>query len=138
MGWWAEGPIENADDLQPALQRAVAQVKNGKPALVDAVTQHRHQQRVRHLEVKEPLRGIEDFPPHMGQMRRITRERPFSRCRFFLTLTEFNPNASAVSPQLDNITPAPASNRSLSAGRDQTRSSCNGIGIGTLPNITPA
>src|SRR5580704_17901245 len=41
MGWWAEGPIENADDLQPALERAVAQVKNGKPALVDAVTQHR-------------------------------------------------------------------------------------------------
>ena len=40
-GWWAEGPIENADDLQPALQRAAAQVKNGKPALVDAVTQHR-------------------------------------------------------------------------------------------------
>jgi hypothetical protein len=40
MGWWAEGPIENADDLQPALKRAVAQVK-GKPALVDAVTQHR-------------------------------------------------------------------------------------------------
>jgi acetolactate synthase I/II/III large subunit len=38
MGWWAEGPIENADDLQPALERAVAQVKNGKPALVDAVT----------------------------------------------------------------------------------------------------
>jgi acetolactate synthase-1/2/3 large subunit len=41
MGWWAEGPIENADDLQPALQQAVAQVKQGKPALVDAVTQHR-------------------------------------------------------------------------------------------------
>src|SRR6516162_2616558 len=41
MGWWAEGPFENADDLQPALERAVAQVKNGKPALVDAVTQHR-------------------------------------------------------------------------------------------------
>jgi acetolactate synthase I/II/III large subunit len=41
MGWWAEGPIENAYDLQPALQRAVAQVKTGKPALVDAVTQHR-------------------------------------------------------------------------------------------------
>ena len=41
MGWWAEGPIENADDLQPALQQAVAQVKTGKPALVDAVTQHR-------------------------------------------------------------------------------------------------
>jgi len=41
MGWWAEGPIENPDELQPALQRAVAQVKTGKPALVDAVTQHR-------------------------------------------------------------------------------------------------
>jgi thiamine pyrophosphate-dependent acetolactate synthase large subunit-like protein len=27
MGWWAEGPIENADDLQLSLQRAVAQVK---------------------------------------------------------------------------------------------------------------
>jgi acetolactate synthase I/II/III large subunit len=41
MSCWAEGPIENADDLQPALERAVAQVKNGVPALVDAVTQHR-------------------------------------------------------------------------------------------------
>ena len=41
MGWWAEGPIDNADDLQPVLERAVAQVKKGKPALVDAVTQHR-------------------------------------------------------------------------------------------------
>jgi acetolactate synthase I/II/III large subunit len=41
LGWWAEGPIENADDLRPALQRAVAEVKNGKPALIDAVTQHR-------------------------------------------------------------------------------------------------
>ena len=35
MGSWAEGPIKNADDLQPALQRAVAQVKTRKPALVD-------------------------------------------------------------------------------------------------------
>jgi acetolactate synthase-1/2/3 large subunit len=41
MGWWAEGPIENADDLQPALKRAIAQVMKGTPALVDAVTQHR-------------------------------------------------------------------------------------------------
>ena len=41
MGWWAKGPIENADDLQPALKRAVAQVKTGKPVLIDAVTQHR-------------------------------------------------------------------------------------------------
>jgi len=41
MGWWAEGPIENADELQPVLKRAIAQVMQGKPALVDAVTQHR-------------------------------------------------------------------------------------------------
>ena len=41
MGWWAEGPIENADDLRAVLERAIAQVKTGKPALVDAVTQHR-------------------------------------------------------------------------------------------------
>jgi acetolactate synthase-1/2/3 large subunit len=40
MGWWAEGPSRTST-LQPALQRAVAQVKTGKPALVDAVTQHR-------------------------------------------------------------------------------------------------
>ena len=41
MGWWAEGPIENADHLQPAPRQAIAQVKKGKPALVDAVTRHR-------------------------------------------------------------------------------------------------
>ena len=41
MGWWAEGPIEKGDQLQPALERAIAEVKKGKPALVDAVTQHR-------------------------------------------------------------------------------------------------
>jgi acetolactate synthase I/II/III large subunit len=41
LGWWAEGPIENADALQPALARAITQVKAGRPALVDAVTQHR-------------------------------------------------------------------------------------------------
>ena len=32
MGWWAESPIENADDPQPALRRAIAQVKKGKSA----------------------------------------------------------------------------------------------------------
>jgi len=41
MGWCAEGPIDNADDLRPALKRAVGQVKKGMPALVDAVTLHR-------------------------------------------------------------------------------------------------
>jgi acetolactate synthase I/II/III large subunit len=41
MGCWGEGPIERPDDIRPALQRALAQVKQGKPALVDVVTQHR-------------------------------------------------------------------------------------------------
>ena len=39
MGWYAEGPIENGDDLAAALERAIEQVKAGKPALVDAVCQ---------------------------------------------------------------------------------------------------
>ena len=37
QGWWAEGPIENGDDVQAALRRAIEQVKKGKPALVDTV-----------------------------------------------------------------------------------------------------
>jgi acetolactate synthase I/II/III large subunit len=41
MGCWGEGPIERPNDIRPALQRALAQVKHGKPALVDVVTQHR-------------------------------------------------------------------------------------------------
>ena len=41
MGWYAEGPIENGDELGPALRRAIAQVKEGKPALVDSVTRFR-------------------------------------------------------------------------------------------------
>ncbi|MDE0030697.1 MAG: thiamine pyrophosphate-binding protein [Deltaproteobacteria bacterium] len=41
MGWYAEGPIENGDDVKPALERAIEQVKQGKPALVDTVTQRR-------------------------------------------------------------------------------------------------
>jgi hypothetical protein len=35
----------------------------GEPVVVDA-KDRRHQRRVRHLEVKEPLRGIEDFTGH--------------------------------------------------------------------------
>ena len=35
------GSIENPDDLQPTLKRAVARIKKDMPALVDAVTQHR-------------------------------------------------------------------------------------------------
>ena len=41
MGMWATGPIENPNDLGPALKRAVEVVKAGEPALVDVVTQPR-------------------------------------------------------------------------------------------------
>ncbi|MPZ50499.1 MAG: hypothetical protein GEU75_14575 [Dehalococcoidia bacterium] len=39
MGWYAEGPIENPADIQPALQRAIKEVQAGRPALVDTITQ---------------------------------------------------------------------------------------------------
>jgi acetolactate synthase I/II/III large subunit len=38
MGWYGEGPIERPQDVAPALQRAVAEVKAGKPALIDTIT----------------------------------------------------------------------------------------------------
>ena len=41
MGWYAEGPITNPNDLGPALKRAIAVVKRGEPALLDVVTQPR-------------------------------------------------------------------------------------------------
>jgi thiamine pyrophosphate-dependent acetolactate synthase large subunit-like protein len=41
MGMWAEGPITEPRELGPALQRAVAVVKGGRPALLDVVTQPR-------------------------------------------------------------------------------------------------
>lgn len=41
MGMWAEGPISNPADLGPSLARAMAQVKSGKPALLDVLTQPR-------------------------------------------------------------------------------------------------
>ena len=41
MGWYAEGPIENGDDVGPALARAIERVKAGTPALLDTITQHR-------------------------------------------------------------------------------------------------
>jgi thiamine pyrophosphate-dependent acetolactate synthase large subunit-like protein len=41
MGVFAEGPITNPNDLGPALQRALAVVRKGEPALVDVVTQPR-------------------------------------------------------------------------------------------------
>ena len=41
MGVWAQGPIGDPGELRPALQRAMAIVKGGEPALIDAVCQPR-------------------------------------------------------------------------------------------------
>jgi acetolactate synthase-1/2/3 large subunit len=41
FGWYAEGPIEKPAEVAPALQRAIARVKAGQPALLDTVTQKR-------------------------------------------------------------------------------------------------
>ena len=41
MGVWGEGPISDPAKLGPALQRAMAVVKQGRPAVVDAVCQGR-------------------------------------------------------------------------------------------------
>jgi acetolactate synthase-1/2/3 large subunit len=41
MGWYAEGPIEDPQEVGPALRRAIEQVKAGKPALVDAIVWRR-------------------------------------------------------------------------------------------------
>jgi acetolactate synthase-1/2/3 large subunit len=41
MGCYGEGPIERPQDIRPALVRALAEVKKGRPALVDTITQHR-------------------------------------------------------------------------------------------------
>jgi acetolactate synthase-1/2/3 large subunit len=41
MGWYAEGPIEKPGDIAAALQRAIAKVKAGQPALLDTITQKR-------------------------------------------------------------------------------------------------
>jgi acetolactate synthase-1/2/3 large subunit len=40
MGCHGEGPIDNPEDIKPALQRALAEVKKGRCALVDTITQH--------------------------------------------------------------------------------------------------
>jgi acetolactate synthase-1/2/3 large subunit len=41
MGCWAEGPIDRPRDVRPALERALVEVKKGRPALIDTITQHR-------------------------------------------------------------------------------------------------
>jgi len=40
FGWYAEGPIEDGAKVQDALRRAIQVIKKeGRPALVDTVTQ---------------------------------------------------------------------------------------------------
>jgi thiamine pyrophosphate-dependent acetolactate synthase large subunit-like protein len=41
LGVWAEGPVTEPAKIGPALKRALAEVKNGRPALVDVITQGR-------------------------------------------------------------------------------------------------
>jgi acetolactate synthase I/II/III large subunit len=41
MGVYGDGPITNPNDLQPALQKAIAVVERGEPAVVDVVMQPR-------------------------------------------------------------------------------------------------
>jgi acetolactate synthase I/II/III large subunit len=41
FGMYAEGPIENPNDLGPAIKRAIERVKKGEPVLLDVVTQPR-------------------------------------------------------------------------------------------------
>jgi acetolactate synthase-1/2/3 large subunit len=41
MGWYAEGPIDTAKDVGPALERAIEKVRNGQPALLDTLTVQR-------------------------------------------------------------------------------------------------
>ena len=41
LGVWAEGPITDPDKVGPALKRALAEVKDGRPALIDVVCQGR-------------------------------------------------------------------------------------------------
>jgi acetolactate synthase I/II/III large subunit len=41
MGVYAEGPITDPKDLGPALKRAIAIVKSGRPALLDTVVEAR-------------------------------------------------------------------------------------------------
>jgi acetolactate synthase-1/2/3 large subunit len=41
MGVWGEGPISDPAEIGPAVRRALAEVKAGRPALVDVITQHR-------------------------------------------------------------------------------------------------
>ena len=47
FGWHAEGPIEDPSALRPALERALREVKAGRPALVDTIVRKRSDKRYR-------------------------------------------------------------------------------------------
>ena len=47
FGWHAEGPIEDPRLVRPALERAIRQVKDGMPALVDTIVRKRPMARFR-------------------------------------------------------------------------------------------
>ena len=47
FGWHAEGPIEDPRSVRPALERALREVKEGRPALVDTVVRKRPMRRYR-------------------------------------------------------------------------------------------
>jgi len=40
-GVYGQGPIDNPNDLGPAIRKAIEVVKRGEPALIDVVTQPR-------------------------------------------------------------------------------------------------
>ncbi|MEY4879627.1 MAG: hypothetical protein RJB62_1096 [Pseudomonadota bacterium] len=40
LGWYAEGPIEDPNEIAGAVSRALEKVKQGIPALVDTITEH--------------------------------------------------------------------------------------------------
>ena len=41
MGWYAEGPIDQPGEIAMALKRAIAEVKAGRPALLDTICRKR-------------------------------------------------------------------------------------------------
>jgi thiamine pyrophosphate-dependent acetolactate synthase large subunit-like protein len=47
FGWYAEGPVEDPRMMRPALERALREVKAGRPALVDAIVRKRPLRRYR-------------------------------------------------------------------------------------------
>ena len=68
FGWYAEGPIEDPADIGGALERAIAKVKSGVPALIDTITQHR----------RAELWHVRRYPGgrHEGRGRRNRRDGP--------------------------------------------------------------